>query len=71
MTVLTDTFSAGSSLSARFATLRAQYAENAAKRKVFRTTFNELQNLTSRELADLGIDRSQIKSIAFEAAYGA
>ena len=35
-----------------------------AQRKVFRRTMSELQNLNARELADLGIDRSQITSIA-------
>lgn len=36
---------------------------------VYRTTLTELQELTDRDLADLGINRSLIKSIAHEAAY--
>lgn len=44
-------------------------SERAACYKVYRTTFNELNALTGRELADLGIHRSMIKSIAAEAAY--
>lgn len=36
---------------------------------VYRTTLTELQELTDRDLADLGINRSMIKSIAYEAAY--
>jgi uncharacterized protein YjiS (DUF1127 family) len=70
MTVLTETFFAGTSLSERFAAFRAQLADKAAKRKVYRTTMSELESLSSRDLADLGMSRSMIKSIAFEAAYG-
>lgn len=70
MTVLTETFFAGTSFSERFAAFRAQLADKAAKRKVYRTTVSELESLSSRDLADLGISRSMIKSIAFDAAYG-
>ena len=71
MTVLTDTFSAAPSLTGRFAALRARLADAAAKRKVYRTTLNELENLTPRELADLGISPLMIRQIAYDAAYGA
>ncbi len=50
-----------------FATLADRYA----KYKVYRATINELSQLSGRELNDLGISRSMIKSIAIEAAYGA
>lgn len=70
MTVLTETFFSGTSLTERFGALRARLADNAAKRKVFRTTLSELESLSSRDLADLGISRSMIKGIAYEAAYG-
>ena len=70
MTALTETISASTSLGARFNALRAEYAANAAKRKVYGDTLNDLQSLSNRDLADLGIQRSQIKSIAYEAAYG-
>ena len=70
MTVLTETFFAGTSLNERFAAFRAQLADKIAKRKVYRTTVSELESLSSRDLADLGISRSMIKSIALEAAYG-
>ena len=36
----------------------------------YRATYNELNSLTSRELYDLGIDRSQIALAAREATYG-
>jgi uncharacterized protein YjiS (DUF1127 family) len=71
MTVQTETFFAGSSFIARFSALRAQMADNAAKRKVYRTTLAELQTLSDRDLNDLGIARTMITEIAFQAAYGA
>ncbi len=47
----------------------ADLAERAARAKVYRTTFTELNALSGRELADLGIHRSEIKRIAYEAAH--
>ncbi len=41
---------------------------SAARRALFSQTMNELNNLTDRELADLGIARDNIRSIAQEAA---
>lgn len=41
-----------------------------ARRKVYRTTLAELRALNGRELADLGINKGMIRSIAYEAAYG-
>ncbi len=70
MTVQTEIFFAGTSLSARFAALRAQMADNAAKRKVYRVTLAELETLNARDLNDLGIAPSMIKEIAYQAAYG-
>ena len=71
MTVLTETFASAPALSGRLATLRARLVEAATKRKVYRTTLRELQNLSPRELADLGITQTMIRDIAYDAAYGA
>ncbi len=38
--------------------------------RVYRRTVSELQSLSNRELADLGVHRSGIHAIAVEAAYG-
>lgn len=38
--------------------------------KTYRVTLAELSQLSARDLADLGIHRSMIKSTAYEAAYG-
>ncbi len=70
MAFITDIRTGGTTWAARFAALRAQWAENAAKHKVYRTTVQELDSLSNRDLADLGISRSMIHSLAHEAAYG-
>ncbi len=57
-------------LAQRFADLRSKAAEAYANWRVYRVTLNELQGLSMRELADLGINPSMIKRIALEAAYG-
>lgn len=41
-----------------------------SRRQKYQTTLRELNALTDRELADLGIHRSLIATIAHEAAYG-
>jgi uncharacterized protein YjiS (DUF1127 family) len=38
--------------------------------RVFRATYAELDGLTARQLDDLGISRSMITRLAYEAAYG-
>ncbi|QUS36829.1 DUF1127 domain-containing protein [Falsirhodobacter algicola] len=41
------------------------------RRAIYRQTVQELNALSSRELTDLGIRRSEIRSIARDAAFGA
>ena len=52
-------------LAARIDVFRAQ----TAQRRVYRQTVNELSALSNRDLADLGLSRSDIRGVAFEAAY--
>ncbi|MGY3439452.1 MULTISPECIES: DUF1127 domain-containing protein [unclassified Marinovum] len=40
-----------------------------AQYRVYRTTLRELQSLTARELADLGLNHSEIRRVAYHAAY--
>ena len=51
----------------------AEVLEDAAARRIqytiFRNTFHELNALSDRELADLGLARSDIKRVAQDAAY--
>ncbi len=44
-------------------------AQRHATRRVYRTTLDELHALSNRELADLGLHRSELKRIAWEAAH--
>jgi uncharacterized protein YjiS (DUF1127 family) len=59
----TATVSLADRANALFATLNEAYT----RRKLFTATYNELQSLSNRELADLGIHRSMIKRIALDA----
>jgi len=68
MAYATDIFTPGISLGERFNTLRQAIAEKRAQSRAYRITFNELDRLSDRELADLGIARSNIRGIAYEAA---
>lgn len=45
-------------------------ADAMRRYRVFRTTYAELDALSTRELDDLGISRSMITRLAHEAAYG-
>lgn len=56
-----------------FANLRASFAEafrSAVQMRQYRTTVSQLSTLSLRELDDLGISRSEIKSVARHAVYG-
>ncbi len=46
----------------------AHRARNA-RRRAYLTTLRELNCLTERELADLGLHRSEIRRVAWQAAY--
>lgn len=70
MAYANTTRTAASSWAEKIANLRADVTEALAKRRVYRTTVAELNQLSNRELADLGIARSAIRGIATEAAYG-
>jgi uncharacterized protein YjiS (DUF1127 family) len=51
-------------ISSAFKALGARYAEYRLQQR----TFNELNALSDRELDDLGLNRSMLASIAFDAA---
>ncbi len=54
-----------------FASLFAGIREQMERRKLFRQTLRELNSLSNRELNDLGLSRSMIRRIAYQAAYEA
>ncbi|WP_293440143.1 DUF1127 domain-containing protein [Planktotalea sp.] len=69
MAFLTDTFSAHGTFGDKIAALWAEIKEANAKCVVYNTTVRELNALSGRELADLGIHRSMIRRLALDAAY--
>ena len=50
--------------------LIARIKDALARRRLFNQTYRELSALSTRELDDLGINRSMITRLAHEAAYG-
>lgn len=59
----------GTSILDRVAAVIADYRVKAAHRKVYRDTVRELGALSNRELCDLGLHRSEIRRVAYQAAY--
>ena len=49
--------------------LIARLADRFSRRRVYTKTHAELSRLSTRELDDLGISRSMISRLAYEAAY--
>ncbi|MEJ6389109.1 DUF1127 domain-containing protein [Gymnodinialimonas ulvae] len=70
MAYVSSTRKSSDTLINRFAALRVDAIEAYNNWRVYRTTLNELNSLSTRELADLGINPSMVRRIALEAAYG-
>lgn len=70
MALAHDTLSSDFGVIRRLSKLFATYREARQRNRVFRQTLKELNSLTNRELADLGIPQSMITRVAQEAAYG-
>lgn len=68
MAIAQSTFGASNGIAERLTTFLGHAKEYRAKRKLYRTTYRELNGLSDRDLADLGINRSMIPSLALEAA---
>lgn len=58
------------SITARLGEIFGQATEAYHAWRMYRRTYNELSDLSVRELDDLGINRSEIRRIALESAYG-
>lgn len=69
MAYLNQTQGAHHGFSAGIADFVAHVRETMARRRIYRQTVAELNQLTDRELADLQINRSSIQAVAREAAY--
>ncbi|QYK40694.1 MAG: DUF1127 domain-containing protein [Paracoccaceae bacterium] len=70
MAYVNDTRAATAGLADRLSAFVKTLREAARRRAIYRQTLRELNALSSRELADLGIHRTMITRIALEAAYG-
>ena len=57
------------SLAARFDDLLITLRTRLEQRKIYRETLRELMTLSDRELNDLGLNRSTIRRVAWQAAY--
>ena len=57
------------SLGARIAAFVESKREDYAKWRLFRKSLGELRSLSNRDLADLGLHRSELKRVALEAVY--
>lgn len=55
----------------RIAKFMADARDYMARRSVYRQTLRELNELTDRDLSDLGMSRANIRSVAYDAAWGA
>lgn len=71
MTVIAQTQHAAETHGFRGRLLNAiqRMQENRARRAIYHQTLRELNALTARDLADLGISRSMITRLAHDAAY--
>ena len=58
-----------SGFNARFNALVLDVKARLARRRVFKNTYRELAVLSDRELTDLGLNRTEIRRIAWQAAY--
>ena len=56
-------------LATRFDALLIDIRARLARRRVFNQTLHELSQLSNRELADLGLSRTEIRRVAWQAAY--
>lgn len=60
-----------SGLGARFAALFTNLRDQIVRRIAYFQTVRELRHLSDRELADLGLNQSIIRRVAYQAAYEA
>lgn len=68
MALATDYISAKAGIAERARDFFGDVIEGLARRRMTRQTISELQSLSDRELADLGLHRCEIRRIAYQAA---
>lgn len=68
MTVLTHTHAKGATLSDRLHAVTEALSARIASYRLYHRTYSEMSALTNRELADLGLHRSELRRVALETA---
>ncbi|KPA20872.1 hypothetical protein shim_27880 [Shimia sp. SK013] len=69
MAYVTNTNTVATATEARgLSVLLSNLAEKWRQHRVYRETYTELMNLSDRDLADLGLNRSMIRRLATEAS---
>ena len=71
MAYVNSSRSAQVSFSDRFAAVVKVVSDLIERRRVYNRTVFELNNLSDRDLSDLGLNRLTIAEVAYEAAYKA
>ena len=70
MSYVNDYASTQSGLAGRISAYVTRFKEHRARRRVYATTLRELMELSDRDLNDLGLHRSEIRRVAWQAANG-
>jgi uncharacterized protein YjiS (DUF1127 family) len=70
MAYVNSTRAASGSFQDRLTAVTRSIRAELLRRRMYSQTARELNALTDRELADLGIHRANIRQIAMQAAYG-
>ncbi len=68
MTALTHSHAKGASLLSRLHAATDALVGRINRYRLYRRTLDELSGLTNRELADIGLHRSELRRVAAEAA---
>ena len=70
MTMMTEYSVERSAFSAAATAWFSNLRERFTRYRTYRVTLGELEALNARELSDLGLHRSMLRQVAYEAAYG-
>jgi uncharacterized protein YjiS (DUF1127 family) len=70
MAYVSSNRTASTSVAPRLAEMLKQASEAYTAWRLYRRTLSELQDLSVREMDDLGLNRSNLRQAAFEAVYG-
>jgi len=70
MAYTTGTRATSISFGHRLSEIFTGFAEAYAQWRLYRRTLAELQELSGRELDDLGLNKANIRAAAFDATYG-